>query len=113
MQHAGNRTKAMKTLKKLFGRSTLAATAATGMLLFSTVKALAGWYTVSALMVPYSNHETECPNSYCKAWCQDQRAYFYWCCGANWVNSCYPDHIGILLDCNPWDETLQGYCLQL
>ncbi len=68
----------MNGLKKLFSPSTLAATLASGMLLFSAVNALAtcqGQYSVSAVV----GNPGTCggPATYC----YDQNSGRYWCCG--------------------------------
>lgn len=100
-------------MRRLFAPSALMATVATGMLVFSTVTALAGWYTVSARSAAFfTPPPQECPTTYCEAYCRENGHMYYWCC-SNYPDSC-PDHQGTLVDCNPWDppEYLLGYCFE-
>jgi hypothetical protein len=85
----------MNGLKKLFSPSTLAATVASGMLLFSAVNALAdcqGMYSVSA--APHSQNPGGC--------CYEPGLGLYWCCytgstcsghpyfNGTWLGNCCP-----------------------
>lgn len=94
-------------LRTLFTPGALAATAATGLLIGSTVKAIAGYFEVSAAVFPPEMQEPPCAPYYCYGYCWDEEPFFeiYWCC--IYYNVACPGHAGTVLSCG---EPLMGQC---
>ncbi len=90
----------MNKLKKLFSPSSLAATVATGMLVFGTMKALASYETSACRSggVIYPCPPTNCANP-----CHDSTGRYWWCCASYESCGSYDPNCGGLYGC--------GWCL--